>query len=688
MKRYGIVIIAVSVLLIVAVLAAAAPVSIVDSKHNLSSTGPGTIKSQAPGLGGTSQICVFCHTPHSARLIEAPLWNRTDPTGPYTVYASDVMSYLSITPEQPETGAIHVKTRICMSCHDGTIALGNLVNLPYGMSGSVSMQGTAGGMMPQTAAGYVGTDIRDDHPVAVKHSPGGATGQDPELVSILSSSVRLYNIYGGRVRSSQTSGDYVECTSCHDPHDNQYGDFLVQSNQNSAICTACHTKTGYTSALPNESIHTNSTQSYSPPTNAGDAGNPQTLGTTVGGVKCMDCHFPHKAGITIGSSSPNAVAGRYLLTYQEEQSCFNTTNRWGQANVTACHGNIGGTVKNIQTQVAKFYGHHVGNYTGTHRATEGRTGWNWTGQPGSAMHVECDDCHNSHSAGALLHTTGTNSVLSTYSVYGAGGVSVNWPAGGWSGVFTSTSFTYIQPYGAVETSGGVANEYQICLKCHSTFATGTPYPAGAWTDQAKEFNPTNASYHSVVQVNPASYGTTSWTGGSSFSNTSRMYCSDCHGSESAAGPQGPHGSSNNHILKGPGTGFVDYYTSKGTDQPTTDLCFNCHNATAYQTGSATTSGTGFRTTAGTNLHTQHRILSSSSSTSANGYVCVNCHVKIPHGYKQKALIMVGTDAAEVPTYAPAGGAKITSFVAGNLPAPLNYGVSKAANCITVNGCHQ
>lgn len=681
MKRLGIssiILIAGALLLLVSFPAFTAQISVVNSKHNLSSGGSGSIRALAPGSGGTDQICVFCHTPHTANPIEAPLWNKTNPTTPYTVYQSDVMSYLSITPESPLAGAIHVKTRICMSCHDGTIALGNLVNAPEGLTGLVQMQGTSGGFMPQASRGWIGTDIRDDHPVAVKHQPGTGAGQDPELLTISGSNVRLYNIVGGRVRPTQTNGDYVECTSCHDAHDNQYGKFLVQSNQFSAICTSCHTKTGYFSILPNESMHTNSTVSYGPPTGAGDFANPQTLGNNVGSVRCMSCHFPHKAGVTLADpTAPNEASGRYLLTFQEEQSCFNTTNRWGQSN-SACHG-TGGAGKNIRDEVLKGSAHHVGNYSGTHRATEGRTGTNWTNQPGSGWHVECDDCHNAHTAGGLIHSNGTNAVTTTSPIYGAGGVEPTWPGGNWNPA--PSVFTYKEPVGVTTnpTATIVTHEYQVCLKCHSAFAWASP--PGGMTDQGKEFKPANASYHSVVQVNPLSFGTTSWTGGSGFSNTTTMYCSDCHGNN-AASPVGPHGSLNAFLLR---AAFLNTYTAKGTDQPTTDLCFSCHDVVAYQTGAQTTAGTGFRTAGGINLHTRHRILSSSSATSTNGYVCVNCHTKIPHGYKNKALIVIGTDGVDLPTYAVTGTAKISS---ATLPAALNYSPTKGVDCLTVAGCHQ
>ena len=50
------------------------------SKHNLSVSGPGTVRATSE-----SQVCVFCHTPHAATIApDAPLWNRTLSAQTYT----------------------------------------------------------------------------------------------------------------------------------------------------------------------------------------------------------------------------------------------------------------------------------------------------------------------------------------------------------------------------------------------------------------------------------------------------------------------------------------------------------------------------------------------------------------------------------------------------------------------------
>ena len=105
--------------------AATASASIVDTVHNLSTSGPGTIKAVSE-----DRVCVFCHTPHNASAA-AQLWNRADPAGPHTPYTSSTMN---AAPGQP-TGS----SRLCLSCHDGTIALGaTLTEDAIAMAGGVT----------------------------------------------------------------------------------------------------------------------------------------------------------------------------------------------------------------------------------------------------------------------------------------------------------------------------------------------------------------------------------------------------------------------------------------------------------------------------------------------------------------------------------------------------------------------
>jgi hypothetical protein len=206
------------------------------------------------------------------------------------------------------------------------------------------------------------------------------------------------------------------------------------------------------------------------------------------------------------------------------------------------------------------------------------------------------------------------------------------------------------------------------------FTTTTLY-----TDQAMEFQApttqqngtaTNRSWHPVIDKTGRTAlirggGTTAmdstnflapWSNGI---GTQTMYCSDCHGSDTGAGnntvvpvggvdgkPWGPHGSTNNFILKGP------WDTNNGGVRTSNDICFKCHdwgqyadpNATTIKrsgfscddgnctTGGANGNGCRFPARYAPNLHLAH-------AKQFNGMRCTWCHAAVPHGWKNKALLV-------------------------------------------------
>ena len=103
--------------LAVAHLLGQSPQRVKNTVHNLSISGPGAVRAISE-----TEVCVFCHTPHGSSGV-TPLWNRNSPVGPYTIYQS---SSLEAAIGQP-TGA----SKLCLSCHDGTIALGSVLSRPF-----------------------------------------------------------------------------------------------------------------------------------------------------------------------------------------------------------------------------------------------------------------------------------------------------------------------------------------------------------------------------------------------------------------------------------------------------------------------------------------------------------------------------------------------------------------------------
>ena len=309
---------------------ACANAEIATTKHNLSISGPGPIKSLTE-----QEICIYCHAPHRARTTSGVLWNREDSTATYTQYQS---SSLQAIVGQP-TGA----SKLCLSCHDGTIALGKLVSrqteIPF-----------AGGIrfLPEGDT-KLGTDLSDDHPVSFVYDESLAS-ENGELVSpsTLTNTVKL-----------DQSGE-LQCTACHDPHEDSFGEFLVRPNNFSELCVTCHTRTDWTF-----SAHATSVATWS---QTGPDPWPSTEYMTVAENACKNCHAPHNAG-----------GPERLLNYiAEEDNCL------------ACHnGNVAET--DIESELLKQFGHQVQDFTRIHDTTEDATSF-------MSNHVECVDCHNPHRA--------------------------------------------------------------------------------------------------------------------------------------------------------------------------------------------------------------------------------------------------------------------------------------------------
>ncbi len=183
--------------------------SILNSPHNLSASGPGTVKASRE-----QEVCVFCHIPHNAAPTR-PLWNRTVPVSAYKVYTS---TSLNASPGQP-TGA----SKLCLSCHDGTIALGSVLSNPE----PLSMLGTESGKL--LGSTNLDTDLSDDHPISFRYDATlAAMNRNLKPPNELPEAVKL------------DARQELQCTSCHDAHNNQWGKFLVTSNVGSQLCNACH----------------------------------------------------------------------------------------------------------------------------------------------------------------------------------------------------------------------------------------------------------------------------------------------------------------------------------------------------------------------------------------------------------------------------------------------------------------
>ena len=196
-----------------------------DTKHNLSVSGPGP--SQALEETG---ICKFCHTPHNATP-SYPLWNHeiTTVTDYINYWSETLVSYESPEDAPPIDGF----SRLCLSCHDGTVALGALV------SGGEIIE-TVPDYLTYGIDGYIGTDLSGGHPISIIFDQGLAylRNSEPDLMRL------IWPINDKDVKLYPTQGSYgIQCTTCHDPHggkgDPEAPPFWRKRTYDD-VCLVCH----------------------------------------------------------------------------------------------------------------------------------------------------------------------------------------------------------------------------------------------------------------------------------------------------------------------------------------------------------------------------------------------------------------------------------------------------------------
>ncbi|MFZ4855055.1 MAG: hypothetical protein ACOYL3_01540 [Desulfuromonadaceae bacterium] len=532
------------------------------SPHNLSVTGPN------PSFTFNEiRVCVFCHTPHNASSVAwmAPLWNRALPAeNQYQMYQSPNFSAKVTLAATTPTGA----SRICLSCHDGTLALNRY--------GGKILGGSLG--VPQYLWGRANltTNLSDDHPISFLYDQALALSAHLVPPAQLTGPVKLDN------------DGFVQCTSCHNPHDNEFGNFLVMNNGDSTkplynpavpspLCVTCHAPPGWSTSIHNtgdgcmncHSSHTASIAQY-------------LLKTPVNTCFINGCHTSNPIHADLDTVQVAAGPVQYLL------NSLRNTLFLAVKPEQSRRSERGSDLKSVFDK--QIYRHPIGQNQGTHDRKERL--------PMDKTHVECVDCHNAHLAGGQDVPGGLKRSLK-----GVTGIS------------------------AEATARPVAsNEFEICFKCHSGGSAGNFNSLRKANrliqepDQAKRFRASNPSLHPVTVDRRGN--------GSSLldefrTSMIRIDCSDCHNSDDSkkagrSGPNGPHASRFEHILiaryeiptagSKSQSGCNDYRTRYA-------LCFRCHADTYVMI-----SGTAFAN-AGVNEHTRHVV--------DRCIPCAACHD--PHG---------------------------------------------------------
>ena len=208
---------------------------VADTKHNLASWGPAgrTYKSATE-----TEVCKFCHTPHSA-IADTPLWGHKKPVAAFTKFSS-VTLVIDADNTYDYRSGVKGSSLLCMGCHDGVTALGALANETIADVGPSDY--------------LTATDLRNKHPVSFVYNSGtvgtiiGAKGDFYGLPDAATANGTIKNDFvAEKVRRE---GGRVECTICHDPHEDRGDDpvnlpFWVSSsiggeNSHDSVCKACH----------------------------------------------------------------------------------------------------------------------------------------------------------------------------------------------------------------------------------------------------------------------------------------------------------------------------------------------------------------------------------------------------------------------------------------------------------------
>jgi hypothetical protein len=471
--------------------------------HNLTPNSGASVYSQG-SLG-----CTFCHAPHSGLGGVSPLWNQTLSKATYTPYSST--TYHEQGKTQPTLG---VTSSLCLSCHDGTVAVG---------------QSAAYGTLPVTGTmnsiDAFGTNLGGTHPFSLSLPLKDASN----LVASLVSQGKTADPTG----AVKLINGNIECTSCHDPHvqatDKIAQDFLVRDSSAGTMCLACHDPNRVIQGQPNplagwsNSIHQTATNQ---PAGNAHVGSYSTVALNA----CTSCHTEHDA------MSP----ARLLRQATPPAPGVDTTTQ----DCITCHNGgsmLSPTAPNVMAEFAKV-SHPLPSGNNFHDAGE-------TAVLNNNRHATCVDCHSPH---------GSNQVLAFPAP-----PAIRLSQANLTGISATDGVTVVLP---------AINQYENCLRCHGTsvgkqrlmtfgYAPARLISAPDPLNVIPEFAATATSSHPVThdRLSPLPQPSLltnmlNQNGTASRLMGVRIFCSDCHNSDDnrefgGSGPNGPHGSVYSHLLE-------------------------------------------------------------------------------------------------------------------------------------------
>jgi hypothetical protein len=200
--------------------------SVVNTVHNLSVSGPGEVRSTTE-----TEVCKFCHIPHNA-VEPQPLWG----------HALSTVQHYQVPELRQKVGSDEIRrpapqpdgaSRLCLSCHDGTVALGDVAGerQPIPFAGSQRLG--------PGRRGYIGTDLSGSHPVSFVLRDEGLDSDEQDV------GMRSLSFIQGDQQVRLDHEGKMQCTTCHDPHSDRYyvdgrvPHFWVKPTVDE-VCLTCH----------------------------------------------------------------------------------------------------------------------------------------------------------------------------------------------------------------------------------------------------------------------------------------------------------------------------------------------------------------------------------------------------------------------------------------------------------------
>lgn len=211
------------------------------------------------------RICIFCHAPHNTyKLSETnggpgagvgggdtagdafdylPLWNHE-----LTANAESFQMYWN-GPGAPESGAKASQaiqngmvpggtSLLCLSCHDGSVAVNSYGNASWQLPQSVG----AGGIAITQQMFLIGKDayLGNHHPIGFNYDAVAAVDteiREADAASMGEAGTVRDHLYGD-------GNAMMECGTCHSVHNkgNTGETLLWRSDVNSQLCLTCHDK--------------------------------------------------------------------------------------------------------------------------------------------------------------------------------------------------------------------------------------------------------------------------------------------------------------------------------------------------------------------------------------------------------------------------------------------------------------